>query len=184
MKKLLSLVAAMTALTMLSITGAQAGGSDGGYKQNQAKRYSSMMNYKRQRPQIVYVQKKVIIGGHFKKHKVKKLKRKIKKLKHLIRHLRKKEGSYHKIKKLKRVLHKLKHKKRALKRFSRKKIIFKKVRIVRHSRPCGKSRYVIRHKNKFKGNDRPRRKMRKNGEGGSQLTMKRKRKGGGQGDPA
>lgn len=173
MKKLLSLIVAMTALTMLTISGANAGGSDRGQKYNPAKRYSSMMSYKRHRPHHVIVKKiikkKVIVKKHFKKnnHKIKKL---IRKIKYLKRH----GGNYRKIKHLKKLIKRLKHKNRGHKRIVRKKVIFKKVRIVRHSRPCGNSRYVVKHKFvKIKKNHHRKPKMggerpkRPGGEGGN-----------------
>ena len=181
MKKLLSLVVAMAALTMLSISGANAGGSDGGQKYNPAKRYSSMMSYKRHRPHHVIVKKvitkKVIVKKHFKKNN-----RKIKKLIRKIKYLKRHGGNYRKIKHLKKVLKRLKRKHHSHKRIVRKKVIIKKVRIARHSRPCGKSRYVVKHKKvKIKktvrrkpkmGGDRPRpprgeRPRRPGGEGGN-----------------
>lgn len=174
MNKLLSLAVAMVALTMLSISGAQAGGSDGGQKYNPAKRYSSMMTYKRHRPHYVIVKKKVIIKKKFVKKNNRKIKKLIRKIKHLKRN---KRYNKKKIRHLKKVLKRLKHKhrghkrhghKHGYKRIVRKKIIIiKKVRIKHNSRPCGHSRYVVKKIKKVKikkivrrkpkmGGDRPR----------------------------
>ncbi|GAA6212483.1 hypothetical protein NBRC116602_22240 [Hyphomicrobiales bacterium 4NK60-0047b] len=156
MNKLLSLVVAMVALTMLSISGAQAGGSDGGQKYNPAKRYSSMMTYKRHRPHYVIVKKKVIIKKKFVKKNNRKIKKLIRKIKHLKRN---KRYNKKKIRHLKKVLKRLKrkhrgHKRHGYKRIVRKKIIIKKVRIVKHSRPCGRSHYSVKHKKFRKPHDR------------------------------